>query len=228
MSVRTIKFPRIYHLPTSPGISSDDKVATNSMLDELSREVVVVTEKLDGENTAFFLNDGQISTHARSPNPRPHPSRNYLKRFLSERYVEIASQPAYYKFFGEYLYAKHSIEYVDLEDYLYLFAILDASTNYWLAWGKVVAVAKQLRLPVPKVIYTGKFDTFAIAETFEKYKNSVSHEIEGYVIRPERSFAYNKDVYLAVKWVRKGHVTTNEHWTTNWYPNKLRGSEDDG
>ena len=66
-------YPRTPHLPWSPGAASDDvRVADLSGL--LGREVVV-TEKLDGENTTLYA-DG---LHARSLDSAHHPSRAWVK-----------------------------------------------------------------------------------------------------------------------------------------------------
>ena len=50
--IGTRKFPKILHLPWSPGVSDDDKI-----LDTFSHfegQEIVVTEKLDGENTSLY------------------------------------------------------------------------------------------------------------------------------------------------------------------------------
>ena len=57
--VKYVKYPRTYHLPWSSP-SSDDRVA--SSLNHFVGQEVVVTEKLDGENTSLY-ND---YVHARS------------------------------------------------------------------------------------------------------------------------------------------------------------------
>ncbi|EJC67123.1 hypothetical protein Rleg5DRAFT_2853 [Rhizobium leguminosarum bv. viciae WSM1455] len=45
------KYGRTYHLPISPGATSDDKVMTK--LDGLMIADLVITEKMDGENTTI-------------------------------------------------------------------------------------------------------------------------------------------------------------------------------
>lgn len=42
-----VKYPRIYHVPWSPGLHDDDKAATS--LDHLHDKRIVVTEKMDGK-----------------------------------------------------------------------------------------------------------------------------------------------------------------------------------
>jgi hypothetical protein len=68
-----VPYPRTPHLPWSPGASSDDvRVADPA---GLRGAEVVVTEKLDGENTTLYR-DG---LHARSPDSAHHPSRAWVK-----------------------------------------------------------------------------------------------------------------------------------------------------
>jgi len=66
------KYGRTYHLPISPGATSDDKVML--ALDGLMAGDLVVTEKMDGENTTIHRG----GSHPRSPDSRYHPSRDWL------------------------------------------------------------------------------------------------------------------------------------------------------
>jgi len=68
-----IKHPRTSHLPGSPGVGSDDKQAQD--LSAFDTQDVVVTEKMDGENTTLYT-DGY---HARSLDSGFHPSRTRLR-----------------------------------------------------------------------------------------------------------------------------------------------------
>ena len=47
-----VKYPRTYHLPYSKGYTSDDKVLTSD--NQFQTMDVVVTEKMDGENTTIY------------------------------------------------------------------------------------------------------------------------------------------------------------------------------
>ena len=55
-----IKYPRTPHLPTSPGLTNDDRIIKDLSL--LERSQVVITEKMDGENTTI----SRDYIHARS------------------------------------------------------------------------------------------------------------------------------------------------------------------
>ena len=68
-----VKYPRTLHLPWSYG-TSDDKFLKDTL--NFDDEEVVVTEKLDGENTTLY-ND---YIHARSLEYDSHQSRNLIKK----------------------------------------------------------------------------------------------------------------------------------------------------
>jgi hypothetical protein len=53
MNTMRVKYPRTPHLPWSPGRSEDD-IALDSIEHLEHSEDIVVTEKLDGENTTLY------------------------------------------------------------------------------------------------------------------------------------------------------------------------------
>ena len=76
-----VKYPRTYHLPWSPGATDDDRVLTDEELEaNFVGRMVVVTEKMDGENTTMY-ND---YIHARSLDSASHPSREWVKNLHAQ------------------------------------------------------------------------------------------------------------------------------------------------
>jgi len=67
------KYPRTPHLPWSPGSTEDDIRKTT--LSSFRDHEIVVTEKMDGENTTLYCD----YSHARSLDSRHHSSRDWLK-----------------------------------------------------------------------------------------------------------------------------------------------------
>lgn len=62
--MKRYKYPRTYHLSSSPGKTSDDKVISD--MSEFEGKEVVVTEKMDGENclgenTIIITNKGELT-----------------------------------------------------------------------------------------------------------------------------------------------------------------------
>ena len=191
------KYPRTVHLPWSPGATDDDIRCTSVALFE-GREVVV-TEKLDGENTSIYR-DG---CHARSIDGRHHPSRDWVKGLQARIGHEI---PEGWRLCGENLYARHSIAYDELAGYFYLFSVWNQE-NHCLSWAETEEWAELLDLPLPQILYRGPWD----AATVEGLTLDTS-TMEGYVVRVADGFRFEDFSRSLAKWVRPSHVTTESHW----------------
>lgn len=209
------KYPRTFHLPWSESRTEDDKTLTPAQVEKmfLGKEVVV-TEKLDGENTTIY-SDGYC--HARSMDSAHHVSRSYVKGIAAQVSCDL---PAGWRLMGENLYAQHSIEYSDLPDYFILFGIADENDNA-LPWNDVEEYADLLGLNTAPVIYRGTYDE----EKIKRLKPSSSKfggDAEGYVVRTVSGFPMGNFSRHVAKFVRKGHVQTKDHWMhTQIVPNKL-------
>lgn len=195
-----IKYPKTFHLPWSLGISNDDKIIS-SLKDLEKAEEVVVTLKMDGENTSLYHN----GCHARSLDSKYHESRNWVKQLQGSIAHLI---PANYRLCGENLFAKHSIEYTNLNSYFYLFSLWE--DKKCLSWDKTEDLAKSLGLELVPVIYRGKFNRQAIEKAFAPYKQ----DHEGYVVRVSSEFSIEQFSTCVGKYVRPNHVQTNDHWMT--------------
>ncbi|MFC4425028.1 RNA ligase family protein [Deinococcus navajonensis] len=203
-----VKYPRTPHLPWSPGASSDD----TRMMDVRAFEGqdVVVTEKLDGENTTLYR-DG---LHARSLDPRPHPSRDWVKALQGRIGFRL---PPGWRACGENLYARHSLAYEALDAYFYLFSVWD-DTNSCLSWEDTQRWAEELGVPTPTVLYRGEWN-----ERLVRNIPVNEAQMEGYVVRSAAAFPFGAFAQRVAKWVRAGHVQTDEHWLRRAVvPNGLR------
>lgn len=191
------KYPRTPHLPWSPGATKDDIRCVDSKIFEDRK--VVVTEKMDGENTTLY-NDHM---HARSIDSRHHPSRDWLKRLHACIAYNI---PVGWRICGENLFAQHSIVYENLSSYFYGFSIWNED-NYCLSWKDTLEWFDVLELDSPRVIYRGLWN-----EALIKSIDIDTDNVEGYVIRLEDRFHYSDFAASVAKWVRTGHVQTDQHW----------------
>ncbi len=206
--VTRYKYLRTPHLPWSPGFQSDDLRKSNTL--SFDGKEVVVTEKMDGENTTLYRD----YIHARSIDGRHHPSRDWVKRLHSQISYEI---PKGWRFCGENVYAQHSITYSSLESYFILFSIWDEN-NCSLSWDDMVDWATALDLSTPQILYRGEWDEREI-------QNIVIDEehVEGYVVRNAGSFHFDAFKENMAKWVRPNHVQSGEHWMhCEIKPNRLR------
>jgi hypothetical protein len=139
------KYPRTYHFPFSPGTTSDDRIAKS--YDGLLDGPIVITEKLDGENTCLNGYGVFARSHAA-------PTRNPWASYLWDTWNTLHKGLGDLELFGESLYAVHSIRYGRLESYYYLFAIREG--DRWLAWDEVQFYAGVLGLPTVPVLYRGR------------------------------------------------------------------------
>lgn len=194
------KYPRTFHLPFSLCISSDDKVVTDLSL--LEGQEVVATLKKDGENATLYK-DGY--SHARSIDSASPAYRNMIKSFWASRFYLLPD--SYTHVCGEDLFAKHSIYYENLKSYFYGFSLWSGSTC--IDWDTTVSVLNDLDIVSATEIYRGIF----CQKTLKKLASELDTETEeGFVVRLTSSFDYSDFEKCVVKWVRKDHVQTNEHW----------------
>jgi hypothetical protein len=209
--IKYTKYPRSWHAPFSESLTKDDKQLKN--MDHFHNKEVVVTLKMDGENSNIY-NDYY---HARSIDGNSHPSQNWLKNFIAQWQHEI---PEGWKFVGENLYAKHSIHYDNLPTYFMLFSIFNEK-NVCLSWDEVEEWAKLLDLETVPVIYRGIYDEKNIRSLYTK---DMRDTVEGYVIRLASSFTYGNFKNSLAKVVRSGHVAEVVHnWKTKpVIPNGLK------
>jgi len=191
------KYPRTVHLPWSPGFSDDDlHLETLACFED---NEVVVTEKMDGENTSIYRN----YIHARSIDGRHHPSRDWVKQLQAQLSIDI---PNGWRLCGENLYARHSIAYENLKSYFYLFAIFNEN-NFCLSWDDTLEWADLLQVPTPRTLYRGPWSEAAVRSL------TPNEEVcEGYVVRHSGSFHFDDFKKNCAKWVRPGHVQSDSHW----------------
>jgi len=203
-----VKYFRTYHLPWSEAVADDDIVREAPFK---STDEVVVTIKMDGENTSLYPSG---RSHARSIDSANHPSRDYVKAYWQERSYLL---PPGWRVCGENLYARHSIEYNDLKAYLYVFSIW-TEKNECLSWDEMQVWVELLDMVSVAAIYRGPYNEAAIKAAFVPFKGT--HE--GYVVRSAGSFKYEDAADNLAKCVRKNHVQTTEHWMfAEIVPNKL-------
>jgi hypothetical protein len=206
------KYPRTYHLSTSPNLQNDDRQHKNESF-FIGKEVVG-TIKLDGENTNMYPD----YIHARSTEYAPHESRSWVKALHGRIAYNI---PDGFRLCGENMYAKHSIHYKHLKDYFYLFNIWN-EVNVALSWDETLEYAELLDLIVVPTFFRDIWEPEKIQSAFEKYCEKSKDPVEGYVLRLVSPISMHNYKNATAKWVRKNHVQTSEFWMTqSVIPNEL-------
>lgn len=214
------KYGRTYHYPFSPGTTSDDRISHLYWDDMSVIKQVVHTEKLDGENSCLNKYGVFARSHAA---PTVHP----WARHLQQKWELIKHDLGDLEIFGENLYAVHSIKYINLTEHFFVFGV--RIHNQWLSWEETKFYAAMLDFSTVPEIKT------AIPTNEEEFRKEVlsfvSHQsvfgsedvytksactMEGLVTRNTEGYSVDAFKNNVFKYVRKGHVKTDEHWTRNW------------
>ena len=201
--VARYRYPRTPHVPWSAGGTDDDRRLPD--LSSFEGQEVVVTEKVDGENLSAYA-DGYI--HARSLDSSAHRFETRVRAALAPVLPQL---PVGWRICGENLQARHSIAYAHLSDYFAVFSIWN-ERNECLSWDETQEWCALLGLATVPVLYRGPYDEAVLRSLFIPRKAS-GDEMEGWVMRRAGSFAYRDFGRSVAKFVRAGHVRTNEHWT---------------
>jgi hypothetical protein len=221
------KYGRTYHYPFSPGTTSDDRINREYWQDIQKIKTLVHTEKLDGENNCLSAYGVFARSHAA-------PTESPWTQAIRQRWELIKNDLGDIELFGENLYAIHSIEYKRLEEYYHIFAV--RCMDKWLSWEEVKFYASLFDLPTVPEIQIHEVKDYSE----EQLKNQVIAQSqepsvyasfdmitgatcsrEGVVSRNTGEYEVKDFVRNVFKYVRKGHVKTDEHWTRNWKRAKL-------
>jgi hypothetical protein len=205
-----MKYPRTYHIDSSPNLINDDRKIES--LEYIIGKNVTWTEKCDGECT--FLGYNKI--HARSEKNDNHPSRNWVKGLWGSMKHNI---PENLGIFGESMFACHSIFYDKLTTYFYVFNIVNLQEQKFLSVDETMNWSQKLGLEYVPILKRGIFEKDFEIPTKSKFGETA----EGYVCRIDDEFAFKDFDKYCLKYVRSRHVTSDQHWKTNWKPNKLLG-----
>lgn len=214
------KYPKTPHLPFSPGVQPDDIVCSNlNPSHPLLTQEVVITEKLDGGNCSLL----QSKVYARTTaSEATHPSFGVIKELAAGISVLL---PADIQVFGENMFAVHSIEYDDLDAFFYVFGALDQS-GIILSWDSTVEIAESAGLATVPLCFRGKLSSGeelrSWVESHMREKSACgSTRPEGFVVRTATSFPSGQFENQTAKYVRAGHIQTDEHWKRTWKASKL-------
>lgn len=202
------KYPKIWHLPWSRSLDTHDRVFTDEDVESFfeGREVVI-TEKLDGENTNMY-ND---HIHARSMDSGHHVSRSWVKALHASIKHEI---PDNWRVCGENVYAKHSILYHGLPTAFFVFGVYDEN-NTCLSWEDTKYFAEILGLACVPVLEDNKLFQRSIHEEVYTGESTFNRsEQEGYVVRLKGQINWTQHCISYAKFVRPNHVRTDKNWMT--------------
>ena len=203
------KYPRIPHLPWSPGATSDDRRLPDAA--SLIDVPLVVTEKMDGSNLCMTNRAIFARSHAMPPR---HRSFDMAKSSWATIKSKIS---AHRSVFGEWCYARHSIQYESLPGYLLLFSVRDDGSGAWRSWQDVRRLAESLSLPTVPELWSGQVSGASsmrkLITGLIQSRSRCGGDMEGVVIRRAGSFKDSEFGISVAKWVRAGHVRSDDHWS---------------
>ena len=202
------KFPRICHLPWSPGGTNDDKRLQS--VDHFLGDHLVFTEKLDGSNLCMTRSDLFARSHS---GPPAHPSFDLAKALHAQIRWSI---PGWFSVFGEWCYAVHSIEYEALPAYFHVFGVRNDDSGEWSSWDHLGVMCKSWGLTRVPLLHQSHVSSAKelqdLVERFGAEPSVYGGEREGVVIRVARHFRDDQFHLRCAKWVRADHVQTDDHW----------------
>jgi hypothetical protein len=234
------KYGRTYHYPFSSGTTSDDRINHTYWQDIQQIKTLIHTEKLDGENNCLSRYGVFARSHATS-------TESAWSKQIRHHWQQIKNDLGDLEIFGENLFAIHSIEYQNINSHFYVFGIRE--NNRWLSWEETKFYAQMLDFEtVPELAIIGSHDNAGSVQNApcveSKDKKAFQNDILQLIAQPstfgsvdiytqkqcnmEGIVSRNIEEYLVedfsknvFKYVRKGHVKTDEHWTRNWKRAKL-------
>lgn len=205
-----VKYPRTPHLPWSEKRSKDDRVLES--IDHFNGKEVVVTVKMDGENTTMYKDH----IHARSLDSKHHPSRDWVKGLWGNISWMLDEKD---RICGENLYAKHTIHYKNLKTYFNVFSWW--REDYCLSWDETVKMCDLMGLVTVSVLYRGTFDYDHIRDIYKPIHDG--DDCEGYVVRLADGFNYEDFGKSIGKFVSSRFVIGDTHWMYDKViPNQLK------
>lgn len=215
------------HWPWSLSVHRDDSYHKNPEF-FLNKEVVI-TEKLDGGNTCLF--NGKVFARSTGQEATQGWFAMVKKHHAWKTLGEVETS-----FYGEDIYGIHSIEYDPVYEHetFYLFCVrftpeipsgLPGMDIIW-DWDTIEKIAIQMSFKTVPVVFRGTFKTVKEITNFfnsEIVKPSALGPVkEGFVMRVTNQFDVENFSENMCKFVRKNHVQTDEHWTKNWKPCRLK------
>lgn len=171
---------------------------------------LLISEKMDGENTTIHSE----GTHARSPDSRYHPSRDWIKAFAAGISPQLESHE---RIVGENLFAQHSLAYDALPSFFMGFSWIVG--NEIQSWDATLLRFEELGIAPVTVLYRGSY-TNGVFESIADQLDLARQE--GFVARDAVGFSESEMPARIGKYVRANHVQSEAHWmNSELVPNRL-------
>ena len=191
MIIDFFRFPHTPHIVwLGEGAPRDDKVLSASEVKSLLSGVIVVEEKLDGANLGISISpEGNLRTQNRGQYlVDPHAGQfKELSTWLKPReeaLFEVLGGNLI--LFGEWVAARHSLDYDCLADWFLVFDVYDRQCQRFWNTTRRNELASQLGLNVVPKIFSGRITLDELKELLDsQHSNFRNGSMEGIVVRRE-------------------------------------------
>lgn len=212
------KFPRTPHLFVISGLDiRDDKVFSDQECQLFLNNNIILEEKVDGANIGISLSekgDIQIQNRGNYILPGGHPQFNLIWDWAYSR-ISLLTKHISNNFivFGEWCYAKHSIQYTSLPDWFLGFDVYDKKNETFLNTHIRNQIFLKINIESIPILGKGNYSRKDLEKRLVSSKsNFYSGHIEGIYLRYEdseklikRAKIVNKDFIqeIDIHWSKK-------------------------
>jgi predicted kinase len=209
------KFPRTQHIFNIGGATVDDRILNKDDYDMfMNEDNVFIAEKVDGAQMGFSIDENYkvlVQNRSHYVNSKSHSQFEKLDKWLfdhNQDLYEILDQDTI--LFGEWLYAKHSIEYTNLPDYFLAFDLYNKKKKLFYNRKILEEKLKNTNIHYVREMYNGKIkDKNQLLKMIDQKSEYTEGKVEGIYLK-----IFEDDyVKSRCKLVRNDFICGNEHWT---------------
>jgi|SaaInlStandDraft_6_1057023.scaffolds.fasta_scaffold04298_4 atypical dual specificity phosphatase len=209
------KFPRTRHIFNVGGATVDDRILDADDCDTFMKEDdVFIAEKVDGAQLGISIDENykiMVQNRSHYVNSKSHSQFEKLDKWIfdhKESLYQILNQDTI--LFGEWLYAKHSIDYNNLPDYFMAFDLYNKKKKLFYNRDKLVEALKDTNLHYVREMYRGKIkDKTHLLKMIEQKSDYTDGRVEGIYLK----IFENDYVKSRCKLVRNDFICGNDHWS---------------
>jgi len=191
----------------------DDLLLDKEHVEEFLNTPIHIEEKIDGANMGISIKDFKIIVQNRSHyvTSAYHAQFKLLDNWVTNHMEDLWAilEDDTKILFGEWVYAKHSINYTELPDYFIAFDLYDINEGRFYSRERLENVLKSTNIHLIPTIKSGSFKTIEdIVKLVRSDSVFYNGPIEGVYVRK----CNDKWLETRSKIVRNDFICGNEHW----------------
>ena len=207
------KFPRTKHLYNLGSATRDDLILDKDKVSEFLNTPIHIEEKIDGANMGISIKDYKIIVQNRSHyvTSAYHAQFKLLDNWVTSHMEDLWAilEDETKILFGEWVYAKHSINYINLPDYFIAFDLYDVNEGRFYSRERLENKLKGTSIHLIPTVKSGSFKTVEdIVKLVRSDSMFYDGPIEGVYVRK----CNDKWLETRAKIVRNDFICGDEHW----------------